>query len=201
LKLESFEFILDSDEGDSEQVINHLRSTEDKARKWANKSRENYRSFLAVEFDEMAMDLDAKIKGLLEPDQVQLDARDAIKKWKLMLEDDDEEPDNLLDAAKEAAAFVEQMKGVRKYGKELRDCQQYIDLLETRAKVQEIAIVRIIEKKYKPIASKFILMRKWLLKNGVDAKECKACKRVFEVWELGKKNGLNLPHTLEGLKS
>ena len=27
LKLESFEFILDSDEGDSEQVINHLRST------------------------------------------------------------------------------------------------------------------------------------------------------------------------------
>ena len=93
------------------------------------------------------------------------------------------------------------MEGVRKYGKEFRDCTQYIDLLKARAKVQEIQIVRIIEKKYKPIASKFIIMKKWLKKNGCTEAEVKPCKRIFDCWELGKKHDLRLPNTLEGLKS
>ena len=118
-----------------------------------------------------------------------------------MLQDVDEEPDNLYDAAKDAAALAEEMKGVRKYGKEFRDCTQYIDLLKARAKVQEIEIVRIIEKKYSHMKSKFIVMKKWLEKNGCTKAETKICKRIFDVWELGKKHDLRLPNTLEGLKS
>jgi len=148
--------------------------------------------------------------------QVREQYGDLLEEWKRMkrmLEDYDEEPDNLCiediedieDAADEAAALAEEMEGVRESGQyeaaalaeEFRDCTQYIDLLKNKAKGYK----HLVEAKYKHLAGKFVLMKKWLVRKGVDKAEVNTCKRIFELWELGQEHDLILPDTLAGLRS
>lgn len=199
-KMEEFKELLDSDD-DSEENINKTRQAADEARKWAKRSRGRFKGVYAEDFDELANELDEKVKSLLEPDATQLRMRAAIKRYKVMMEDDDEFPRNLVNAAEEAKALAAEVEGIRKYNKEHRDLKQYKSLLKARAVTQKVHIVRLVEKRYNHLKSKFILMKKWVKNNGVPADEVNAAKRIFQVWETADRNGLELPDTIEGLKA
>jgi len=127
--------------------------------------------------------------------------RAAIKRFKIMLEDDDAFPKDLIKAADEAKALAAEVEGDRKYNKEHRDCKQYKSLMKARAVTQQVHVVRLVEKRYGHLKSKFILMKKFLTNHGVPADEVKNVKRIFEVWETADKHGLELPITVEGLKA
>jgi len=199
-KMEEFKELLDSDD-DSEENINKTRQAADEARKWAKSSRDRYKGVYAEDFDNLANDLDEKVKSLLEPDETQLKMRAAIKRFKIMLEDDDAFPKDLIKAADEAKALAAEVEGDRKYNKEHRDCKQYKSLMKARAVTQQVHVVRLVEKRYGHLKSKFILMKKFLTNHGVPAYEVKNVKRIFEVWETADKHGLQLPITVEGLKA
>ena len=199
-KMEEFKELLDSDD-DSEENINNTRQAADEARKWAKKSRGRFKGVYAEDFDDFARDLDEKVKSLLEPDATQLRMRAAIKRYKIMMEDDDEFPRNLIEASEEAEAFAAEVEGNRKYSRCHRDLKQYKSLLKARAVTQQQHIVRLVEKRYNHLKSKFLLMRRFLKNNGVPADEVNAAKRIFQVWETADRHGLDLPITVEGLKA
>lgn len=199
-KMHEFKELLDSDD-DSEENINKTRQAADEARKWAKSSRDRYKGVYAEDFDGLANDLDEQVKSLLEPDATQLRMRAAIKRYKIMLEDADAFPKDLIKAADEAKTLAAEVEGNRRYNKEHRDLKQYRSLLKARAVTQQVHIVRLVEKRYSHLKSKFILMKKWLKNNGVPAEEVNAAKRIFEVWETADRNGLDLPITVEGLKA
>ena len=199
-KMAEFKELLDSDDA-SDENINNTRQAADEARKWAKKSRGRFKGVYAEDFDDFANDLDEKVKSLLQPDATQLRVRAAIKRFKKMLEDDDAFPRDLLEAAAEAKEFVAELEGIHKYCKGHRDCKQYKSLLKARAVTQQQHIVRVVETRYKPLQSKFMLMKKWLTKHGVPADEVKAVRRIFQVWETADNHGLKLPLTIEGLKA
>jgi len=199
-KMKEFKELLDSHD-DSEENINKTRQAADEARKWAKSSRGKYKGVYAKDFDDLANDLDEHVKSLLEPDETQLRLREAIKRFKIMLEDDDAFPKDLIKAADEAKALAAEVEGDRKYNKEHRDCEQYQSLLKARAVTQQVHIVRLVETRYKHLQSKFMLMKKFLTNHGVPADEKDLCKRIFEVWETADRHGLDLPITVEGLKA
>ena len=199
-KMAEFQKLLDSDD-DSEENINKTRRAADEARKMAKTGRNRFKGACADEFDIFARDLDDKVKSLLQPDPTQLHVREAIKRFKALMEDDDGFPGDLLKASEEARAFVAELEGNRKCGKERRDCKQYKSLLKARAVTQKVQIVRLVEKRYNHMKSKFVLMKKFLKNHGVPQAEINNAKRIFEVWETADRHGLELPDTVAGLRA
>lgn len=193
-----FQDLLDSDD-DSEKNIKNTIKAADEARKMAQTTRDQYDDVYAEELDQFAIDLDEKVKQLMAPDPLQLEALEYLKRCKACLEDENYLPEDVTLLAEEGAGWVIKLSVKTKFSKERRDCEQYIPMLEAYAISQQIVIKTIVARKYKHMEKSFVKMKKWFKNHDVPQDEIVEAKRIYLMYVLARKHGLKLPETKEDL--
>jgi len=197
-RMKYFQDLLDSDD-DSEKNIKNTIKAADEARKMAQTTREQYNDVYAEELDQFAIDLDEKVKWLMRPDPLQLESMEYLKRCKACLEDENSLPDDITALAEEGVEWVKKLSVNPKFSKERRDCEQYVPMLEAYAVSQQIVIKTIVARRFKHMEKFFVKMKKWVKNHDVPQAEVNEAKRMYDLYQLAKTNGLKLPETAEDL--
>merc|ERR1712147_420114 len=109
---------------------------------------------------------------------------EAVEKFRELMANDNALPDELNQAADEAAAWAARLQGNQKCAKEQRDCEQFVPQLRAKAAVQEKEIKRIIAMKYKLYP--WMKMKNFLKKQGVPKAEVDSLLDKYSMWQLSK---------------
>lgn len=190
-KMKKFDEMLSSND-DSPANISRTEAAAQEAAKMAETARSQYRGKHADELEQYAKDLQAKADDLFKPDPEKVAAMEAVEKFRELMANDNALPDELNQAADEAAAWAARLQGNQKCAKEQRDCEQFVPQLRAKAAVQEKEIKRIIAMKYKLYP--WMKMKNFLKKQGVPKAEVDSLLDKYSLWQLSKKKGIELPN-------